>query len=703
MKTPALSRLFSPKAVAVFGSVKPGRMAGQIVTQLLEGGYLNPLVCVNPRAEAPGQYPGLPALASLDAWTEKPDLAVIAVPAEHVSGTLEACGRAGVPFAVVLSAGFAESGNQAGEERLKELARHYNIRVIGPNCAGIMHTPSRLFASIENRALPGRIAFISQSGAVGGAVLAIAGLRGIGFSTFVSYGNRADIGEVELLHHLASDPATDVVAMYLESITDGRAFLAAAAAVSREKPFIIIKAGRSRAGERAAGSHTGSLAGSDAVFTAACRQSGALRAEGIEELLDLCSAFQDLPLMQGGRLAIVTNSGGPAILTADRAEAVGLEVAEPGAPLRAALSEFLSERCSLGNPFDLTVEASGENFERALRAVLEHDYDGAIAMNVGTPFIDSRKLAEGIAAAAKDPAGGKPVAAVFMAGEMVATGARLLAERGVPLFPTGERAGAALAGLSRYASIRRRINRSYRAQPAVSAALRTRLLPFGEPVLEPELVEFLNSLDFPLPPAKFAATPEEAEAAAAGLGFPLVMKVVSPRVLHKSDRGGVLLDIRSAEQARQAFLELRKVFAGLDFRGAMLYTQLQQQIELILGVKRDSQFGPVVLLGAGGVLTEMIRDVSVRIAPLDREEADEMIDELTVRPLLEGFRGRPRADRAALAGLIVRTSELACVYPEIQELDFNPLFAGPEGCVIGDARLLRAPGAEGEESQSGLR
>jgi acyl-CoA synthetase (NDP forming) len=702
MTPPAFNRLFSPAAVAVFGSMRPGRIAGQIVTQLLEGGFPNPLACVNPKAEAPKQYPGLPALQALESWTEKPDLAVIAVPAEHVFGILKDCGRAGVPFAVVLSAGFAESGDQAAEERLTELARRCNVRVIGPNCAGIMHTPSRLFASIEQRALPGRIAFISQSGAVGGAVLASAGLRGIGFSTFVSYGNRADIGEIELLRYLAADPATDVVAMYLESISDGRAFLEAAAAVSREKPFIIIKAGKSRAGERAAGSHTGSLAGSDAVFSAACLQSGALRTAGIEELLDLCSAFQQLPPMTGFRLAIVTNSGGPGILSADRAEAEGLEVAEPSAPLSAALSGFLSERCALGNPFDMTVEASGGNFERTLREVLARDYDGALAINVGTPFIDSRELAAGVAAAAVDPEVGKPVAAVFMAGEMVADGARLLEERGVPLFPTGERAVAALAGLSRYTAYRRRARRAPEPDGVVPPE-EARRLPFGARVLEPELVEFLRAREFPLPAGRFVSGPEEAETAAAGLGFPQVMKVVSPRVLHKSDRGGVLLDIRSAGQARKAYGRLQAAFQDLDFRGAMIYRQIDQPIELIIGVKRDPQFGPVVLLGAGGVLTELIRDVCVRIAPLGRRQAEEMIQALSVRPLLDGFRGRPPVDRQALADLLVRTAELACLYPEIQELDFNPVFAGPEGCVIGDARLLRAGGTESGGSQRSLR
>lgn len=699
MTAPPLERLFSPRGVAVFGSVKPGRIACQVVTQLVKGGWAGPLACINPKAEAPADYPALPALPALASWEKAPDLAVIALPAEHVPAALKDCGRAGVSFAVVLSAGFAESGNTEGERRIRELARRLHIRVIGPNCAGIMHTPSRLFASIEFRALPGRIAFITQSGAVGGAVLASAGLRGIGFSTFVSYGNRADIGEIELLRHLASDPGTDVVGMYLESISDGRAFLTAAAALSRAKPFVIIKAGRSGAGERAAGSHTGSLAGSDAVFDAACRQSGALRAAGIEELLDLCSAFQTLPLMAGRRLAIVTNSGGPGILTADRAEAEGLEVAEPGAALREELSGFLSERCALGNPFDLTVEGSGANFERTLRAVLAGGYDGAVALNVGTPFIDSRSLAEGIAAAAGDPLIGKPVAAVFMAGEMVAAGAGLLEKQGVPLFPTGERAAAALAALERYAAFRRR------AEPEAGSAPQsgpTRRLPAGDPVLEPELAEFLQRLNFPLPAHRFAGGPEQAATAAGELGFPLVMKVVSPRVLHKSDRGGVLLDIRSAAQARQAYLRLKESFADLDFRGAMLYRQLERQVEIILGVKRDPQFGPVLLLGAGGVLTELIRDVCVRIAPLSLRDAEEMIGELAIMPLLAGFRGRPAADLPALADLILRTAELAMSCPEILELDFNPVFAGPQGCVIGDARLLRAPAAEGGDSQSVL-
>jgi len=355
---------------------------------------------VNPKAEQAEGFPGIRAAADIRALEGGADLAVVALPAPYVEEALRGCAEAGVPVAVVISSGFREAGNAEGERRLAAMARGRGPRIIGPNCAGVMSTGSRLFASIEVRALPGRTAFITQSGAVGGAVLALAGQRGIGFSKFVSYGNRADLGELELIEYLAADEETAVIALYLESITRGAELLEVIAACSRRKPFLVIKAGRTSSGSRAAGSHTGCLAGSEEVCEAALRRCGAIRAAGIEELLDLCDGFASLPPLRGGRIAIVTNSGGPGILAADRAEELGLSVAEPGPTTRRELQGFLSGRCALGNPIDLTVEGTGANYERTLRAMLASDCDGAIAINVATPFLDSVALARGVAAAA---------------------------------------------------------------------------------------------------------------------------------------------------------------------------------------------------------------------------------------------------------------------------------------------------------------
>ena len=729
----ALDSLFYPRTVAVFGSAKEGRIAHQILTQLVRVGYTGRLVAVNPKAEQPEGIPSVPAFAGAREVTGGLDLAVLALPAQFAEAAVREAGAAGAPVAVVITSGFAEAGNVEGERRLLAAAREAGVRLIGPNCAGIMNTANRLSASIESRAWPGRVAFITQSGAVGGAVLGLAGTRGIGFSKFVSYGNRADLGEAELLEYLTEDPETDVIALYLESVADGARLLPVLAAAAAVKPVIAIKAGRTAAGQRAAGSHTGSLAGTDEVFDAAFRRACVIRAAGIEEMLDLCDAFAHLPPPSGRRVAIVTNSGGPGILAADRAEELGLQVAEPSAKLQSGLREFLSERCAVGNPVDLTVEGSGANYERTLRLLLEGGYDAAIAMNVATPFLDSVDLARGLIAArdalaggagAPEPAGSaappypaanagagsappprvapapKPIAAVFAAGDVVAEAVRVLQQAGVPCFPSGERAALALARLherQKLLAAARRASRGPLPKP--------RRLPWppaeaaGDPgrawtaalVPEPDGWSFLHGLGLPFPAFRYCRSAVEAAAAAVSLTAPLVMKVVSPEVLHKSDRGGVVLGIEKAAAVERAFADLSARFAGASFRGALIAEQVAGGLEVIVGLKRDPAFGPVVLAGMGGVWTELLHDAAVSLAPVDEAEALAMLDGLKSAPLLAGFRGSPSRDRQALAALIARVSLLACEYPDIAEVDLNPVLvlAEGQGVRVADVRILR--------------
>jgi len=706
MASASLDRLFHPRSVAVFGSVKRGKIGHQLLTQLVEGGFPGALLAVNPRAEAPEGLPSVPAFAALKPSAQPVDLALVAVPAPFVNEVILSCGAAGVPFAVVLTSGFAEAGHVEEERALARAACQAGVRLIGPNCAGIMNTASRLYASIEVRALPGRTAFLTQSGAVGGAVLGLARERGIGFSTFVSYGNRADIDEAELLEYLSEDPQTGVIGLYLESLSDGREFLRTVQRVTRRKPVVIIKAGRSGSGLRAAGSHTGALAGSDAVFQAMVQQSGAVRVPGMEEMLDLCEGFTRLAPLAGSRVVIVTNSGGPGILTADRAEELGLEVPPTPETVRAALREFLPAHCALANPIDLTVEGTRENYSRALRAALAGEgFDAAVAINVATPFLDSVALAEGILEAASELEGAeggrvqggpaqptakgsarapKPLAAVFMAGEIVVEASRRLKDGGVPVLPTGERAAAVLAGLRDYYRHRERPGGELPPDPDPE----TLSLAADGPVLEPDLVDFLEAEGFPFPPHAYARSERQALEAAGRLGFPLVLKAVSPRILHKSDAGGVVLGLRSLQAVRRAYAAMRGRLEGQDLRGVMLYRQVEGAVEMIAGVKRDPAFGPVVLVGAGGLFTELLRDACLRIAPFEREEALRMIGSLRAARLLQGYRGSPARDRGALADLLARLARLASRYPAIRELDFNPVFVLERGALIGDVRLL---------------
>jgi len=686
----SLDRLFYPRTVAVFGSVKEGKIAHQIVTQMVRVGYTGRLVAVNPKADSPDGFPQVAAFAGARAVDNGIDLAVLALPAQFAEDAVREAGAAGAPVAVVITSGFAEAGNAEGERRLLAAAREAGVRLIGPNCAGIMNTANRLSASIEPRALPGRVSFLTQSGAVGGAVLGLAGERGIGFAKFVSYGNRADLGEPELLEYLAADPETGVIALYIESVADGQRLLPVLAAAAAVKPVVAIKAGRTTAGRRAAGSHTGSLAGADEVFAAAFRRAGVIRAAGVEEMLDLCDAFAHLPAPAGRKVAIVTNSGGPGILAADRAEELGLQPAEPAPQLRAGLRGFLSERCALGNPVDLTVEGTGANYERVLRLLLEGGYDAAIAVNVATPFLDSLELARGVIAA-RDAVPGKPLAAVFAAGQVVAEAVGQLQRAGIPCSPSGERAALALARLREREELQaaeRRAPRGPLPEP--------RPLPWppvdlpGGLVPEPEGWVFLARLGLPLPAHRFCLSRQEAVRACGELPSPLVLKVVSPQVVHKSDRGGVLLGLQDAAAVGRAFDELAARFSGSSFRGALLAEQVAGGLEVIVGLKRDPSFGPVILAGLGGVWTELLHDAAVRLAPVDEAEALEMLDGLKSAALLSGYRGSPPRDRRALAALIARVSLLALEYPDIAELDLNPVLVLPEGrgARIADVRIL---------------
>jgi len=674
----ALDIFFNPEKIAVFGSVKQGKIAHQILTQLVSGSFRGSLCAVNPKGKSPAEFPQVTGYAGVNEIKGKVDLAVICAPASFVPEVLDDCGHKNIPAAVIITSGFSEAGNRQGEKKLLECAREHEMRLVGPNCAGIMNTSSNFCASIEIHALPGRTAFITQSGAIGGAVLTMAKQRGIGFSKFVSYGNRVDIGENELLSYLAHDHDTDVICLYMESLQNGRAFIEAAGEAITCKPLIIIKSGRYSSGLRAASSHTGSLAGSDRVFDSMISRIGALRVEGIEEMLDLCYGFTRLPPLKGKRIAIVTNSGGPGILTADRVEELTLDVKETDQAVKDKLHGFLPEHCAFSNPIDLTVEGSGKNYQRTLEIMLKHNYDGAIALNVATPFLDSVSLAEGIAAAASSQE--KPLTAVFMAGEIVEEGIRALDENKIAHFPTGERAAYVFSKLHKYYT-RRQI-------PAMKGQVQAKTLPLKPPVLEPEAVSFLESEGFHFPEHAFIRSPEDILSFKDEIGFPMVMKVVSPQILHKSDVGGVILNIRNEQKLNSAFKEIEEKFSNCDFQGAMLYRQIEAPLEIIVGVKQDPDFGPVILVGAGGVYTELLEDVSLRIAPLDKPEALEMISELKIQKILAGFRGSALLDSQAVAELMASLSRLALTYPALQELDFNPVFVFEKGCLIGDTRIL---------------
>ena len=645
-----LHHLFYPRNVALVGSVSEGKVGFELLRQMLRGGYRD-VSAVNPKAQGALDVPGYASIAAIG----KPvDLAVVVSPASAVAGILGECGQVGVKAAVIISSGFSEMGNKAGEAEIKAIAAQHGIRIVGPNCAGIINTSHRLCPTMETLPPPGPVALISQSGALAGVVLGWAARDGLGISKFVSYGNRADVNEVDLLDYLADDDETRVVGLYIETVSDGRGFMTAAAKCAARKPVIVIKAGRGESGQRATLSHTGSLAGSDAVYDTALRQCGAIRVESAEELFDLCRGFVGIPQgIRGRRVAIVTNSGGPSILAADRAEAVGLDVAEPGPAIRAKLASFLPPHAALKNPIDLTVEGTERGYREALTALLVQDeakaevevktnlnlslsFDAVVAIDIAPPYLDSTPIARGICDAAT--ATGKPVIASFLPEVVTSDAVAYLQAHGVLNFPTPERAVAAVARMAGYSeSANQRINGPANQRSSESIAIRS----FADsPFLEPEAMAWLRVNGIATPPFRFAVAADEAVAACAEIGFPVVMKVVSPDILHKSEHGGVIVGIRDEAAARSAFQTIRERATGADFRGVVIYPMISGAQEVLVGLSRDPQFGPVIAFGLGGIYTEVLRDVALRVAPIDCAEAETMIRSIRAFPILAGARGQ---------------------------------------------------------------
>ena len=698
--------LFRPRSVAVIGSVSEGKIGRVLIEQLLDGGFPN-TYAVNPKGEGGLGVRSVPAATAIAALIESGkavDLVLIASPAATVADVLEDAGAAGVKAAVVITAGFSESGNGEGEQALVRTAKCFGMRLVGPNCAGIVNTKHNLFPTLETRPPTGDVAFVSQSGALGGAVLSWAEAQGVGFSKFISYGNGADLTDVDFLDMLREDDESRVVCLYLETVSDGRAFLEAAAELAAVKPLIVIKAGRSASGGRATLSHTGSMAGADAVYEVALRQCGALRVDGIEEMFDLCRAFATLPPMNGNRLAIVTNSGGPGVLAADRAEASGLALPPPSDRLRERLQRQLQPFCGFENPFDLTVQGGEDEYRETILAAAD-EYDAVLALNVNVPYLDAAPLARGVVDAAKRVE--IPVAASFLAGRTVETALPILAEGDVPVFATGERAiralGVAFAFVRRQtlaaesqsdaASATRTLTAEGRSPSALGddpVPLHEERLPWEETPLEPETMDWLERQGIRVIERDFARTEEEAVSAAERLGFPVAIKVVSREILHKSDVGGVALDLRSGTAVRAAFARLSRLCGGDGFEGTLVAKMVERPTEAIVGLSRDPQFGPVVAVGLGGIYTETLGDLSLRIAPIDRAEAHAMIGELRGAAILRGERRGRRLDVDALASLVAVVSKLGASYPDLAELDLNPVFLFEHGCAVADARAIRS-------------
>lgn len=708
-RSASLAPFFTPRGVAVIGASRdPSKLSYGVIRNLLDPdhGYPGPVYPINPKAD---EILGVRCYPDIAAVPDPVELAVLIIPAGAVPAAVDACGRRGVKAAVVISGGFREVG-PAGAEREREIvdiARRYGLRLMGPNGIGVIDTHTPLNTTFVKGMPPaGHIAFLSQSGALCGGIIDWTVGRGIGFSRFLSVGNEADVNETDVIPFLAADETSRVIALYLEDVKGGPAFVGALRQAAAKKPVLALKAGRTAGGQAATASHTGALAGVHAAFRAACVQTGVIEVERIETLFNGALALACQPLPAGNRIAIVTNAGGPAALAADTLEPAGLQLARTGAETQAALRGFLAPDAQVAGPVDLLGGADEHGYRRAVDAVLaDPACDGLLAILVPQVLVDPVAVVEAFAAAAAaQPAPAKPVLVCLMGEASLDAAFAVARAADLPAYTFPEDAVEAFGILWRRAQwlrsgappVAERGAPPVTAQDGPAAAvLLAEARRAGRGALDAaDARPLLTAYGIATPREALATSPDEAAALAAEIGFPVALKLISPDILHKSDIGGVLLNVNDADAARAGFSGIiaraRAAQPDAHIRGVQVQRMVAGGQEVIVGVKRDPTFGPLVMFGLGGVYVEALADVSFRLAPLTHEDAEALIDEVRSAKLLAGLRGAPPADRAALVDAIVRIGQLAADHPEIAELDVNPLLVLPrgQGVIAVDARAI---------------
>jgi acetyl coenzyme A synthetase (ADP forming)-like protein len=684
----SMKAFFSPSAVAVVGANRErGKIGAEILHNLLATGFAGRVIPVHPTAAAIGGLPAFPAVTRIP---DPVELAVIAVPAGAVAAAVDDCVEKGVKALVVISAGFGETGpeGRARESVLLQKVRAAGVRMIGPNCIGVLNTDPavRLNATFSPIFPPaGRVAMATQSGALGLAILSYAQRLNIGISTFASIGNKADVSSNDLIQYWADDPQTAVILLYLESFGNPRKFSQLARRIAREKPIVAVKAGRSAAGARAAASHTGSLASSDTVVDALFHQAGVIRTRTLEELFDVAGLLAHQPVPRGHGLAILTNAGGPGILAADAAEGHGLVLARLADATTAALRGFLPAAAAVGNPVDMLASASAEQYGRAIRLVLEDEAVDSVLVIFIPPLVTGPEpVARAIVEAAAEHRD-KTVLATFM----TPTGVQeILAP--IPSYQFPESAVVALARATGYGAwLRRPEGRVATFDDLDRVAMRAivdRSLSAGGGWIDPfDAQAILQAAGVRVAPARRATTEEDAVAAAAAIGFPVVLKAIAPGIVHKTEAGAVRLDLPDAEGVRTAYREMSRQVAGSV--GWMVQRQVERGVEILIGATHDPLFGPIVACGTGGILVELFKDAVFRLHPLTDLDAAEMVGALRSQVLLKGYRGAPPADEAALRETLLRLSGLLEICPEIVEMDLNPVEVLVQGVSVVDVRI----------------
>jgi acetyltransferase len=681
-----LNSIFYPKSMAIIGASRQQGSVGQaLLANIIDSRFQGIVYPVNPRAKG---ILGIKCYPSVMDIPDEVDLAIVIVPSRFVPGILEECGRKKIKGAIVISAGFKEIGGEGIEleKKVQKVIQKHDISLVGPNCLGVMNT------DLESSMKEGNIAFISQSGALCVAVLDYAKESNIGFSKFISMGNKAGLTENELLLYLKNDPKTDVILMYLEDLVNGREFMDIARSITSSptnpKPIIALKAGRTLLGAKAASSHTGSLAGSDRVY------------ETLEELFDYVKAFSSQPLPKGENVAIITNSGGPGILATDSCIRHGLNISPFSQNTVKTLKKILPPQASLNNPVDLIAEAQHELYEATLGEILkDKNVHSSIIILTATSFTEVDKIADSIVKTAKKFQ--KPVLCSFLGVYDVSSGIEILEENGIPSYRFPESAARVLSEMTKFnwwlkrpkTGIKKfKVNRARAKKIIDSVKKEGRFF-----LLEHESYEVLKAYHFPVVKSSLARNKTEAAEAAQKIGFPVVLKIASPDILHKFDFGGVKLNLKNKDDVRKAYQEILKNILSkkprAKIRGVLVEEMASQGKEIILGMNRDPQFGPILMFGLGGIYVEALEDVSFRLAPIRELTADVMITRTKTHKILKGFRGEPAYDTEAVSECLKRLSQLVTDFEEIKELDINPLFVYEKGkgCAIVDARIILGP------------
>jgi acetyltransferase len=688
-----LSGLFAPERVAVVGATDRDGSVGRAILENL-GAFDGDVVAVNPNREEVLGYRCYPDVASVG---EPVDLAVVVVPPSIAVSVVREAAEAGVENVVVVTAGFSETGADGAsrEGELKAVAAEYDLNLVGPNCLGVMNTTVEMNATFgPEMALPGSMSFMSQSGAFITAVLDWAADQGLGFKDVVSLGNKAVLDETDFVREWGDDPDTDVVLGYLESVQDGQEFLEAARETTQETPVAVVKSGRTDAGAKAASSHTGAIAGSEAAYEAGLEQAGVLRADSVQELFDSARALSGLPLPESDDVAVVTNAGGPGVMATDAIGDSTLSLASFAEGTLDTFREVLPEEANIYNPVDVIGDASVERFTTAVDAALsDSNVSSAVVVSAPTAVLDFEELAEAVVDVQAEH--GKPVVTSLMGGSRTGPAVEKLRAAGIPNYFDPARAVDSLDALAR----QRRITEREYVEPTAfdvdHEAAHEILMTAKERDdnrLGVEAMGLLDAYGIETPAGEVVDEPADAVAAAEDIDGPIVMKIVSPDILHKSDIGGVKIGVRN-EDVYDAYEDLVSRATNYQPDATILGVQVQEMVDLdegtetIVGVNRDPQFGPLVLFGLGGIFVEVLEDTTLRVAPVSEPEAREMIDEVKAAPLLRGARGRTPADVEGVIETIQRLSQLVTDFPAILELDINPLVAGPDGVRAVDVRL----------------